>query len=139
MTGASCTRSYQIVFFIFLNFSNTMRKNLPKTLDQLIFCKYTLVFSTKYLVNVPTFTKYLVNSYHQRGVKHTFLLIDTKWHQFSKLFLTVKANFKWLWDTSATICTTDSMCSCSLNLHAFEIRTRLKWQISHQCARAGDR
>ena len=23
----------------------TMRKNLPKTLDQLIFCKYTLVFS----------------------------------------------------------------------------------------------
>ena len=25
--------------------TNTMRKNLPKTLDQLIFCKYTLVFS----------------------------------------------------------------------------------------------
>ena len=24
---------------------NTMRKNLPKTLNQLIFCKYTLVFS----------------------------------------------------------------------------------------------
>ena len=23
----------------------TMRKNLPKTLDQLVFCKYTLVFS----------------------------------------------------------------------------------------------
>ena len=23
----------------------TMRKNLPKTLEQLIFCKYTLVFS----------------------------------------------------------------------------------------------
>ena len=24
---------------------STMRKNLPKTLDHLIFCKYTLVFS----------------------------------------------------------------------------------------------
>ena len=31
----------------------TMRKNLPKTLDQLIFCKYTL--------NALKFTKYLVN------------------------------------------------------------------------------
>ena len=52
----------------------TMRKNLPKTLDQLIFCKYTLNLRkftkylvnvlkfTKYLVNVPKFTKYLVNS-----------------------------------------------------------------------------
>ena len=27
-----------------LNHGFTMRKNLPKTLDQLIFCKYTLVF-----------------------------------------------------------------------------------------------
>ena len=43
-----------------------MRKNLPKTLDQLIFCKYTLVFSR--------FTKYLVNSYQQRGVKHYILI-----------------------------------------------------------------
>ena len=31
------------VFVVF----NTMRKNLPKTLDQLIFCKYTLVFSKR--------------------------------------------------------------------------------------------
>ena len=28
-----------------ISFAHTMRKNLPKTLDQLIFCKYTLVFS----------------------------------------------------------------------------------------------
>ena len=51
---------------------HTMRKNLPKTLDQLIFCKYTLnvLKSTKYLVNDHKFTKYLVNSYQQKGVKH---------------------------------------------------------------------
>ena len=57
------------------NLINTMRKNLPKTLDQLIFCKYlvNIVKFTKYLVNVPKFTKYLVNSYHQRGVKHYVL------------------------------------------------------------------
>ena len=55
-----------------------MRKNLPKTLDQLKFGKYTLnvLQFTKYLVNVPKFTKYLVNSYHQRGVKHNVL---TNW------------------------------------------------------------
>ena len=49
-----------------------MRKNLPKTLDQLIFGKYTLgvLKFTKHLVNVIKFTKYLVNSYHQRDVKH---------------------------------------------------------------------
>ena len=39
--------------FVLLVF--TMRKNLPKTLDQLIFCQY------------------LVNSYHQKGVKHYVL------------------------------------------------------------------
>ena len=62
-----------------------MRKNLPKTLDQLIFCKNLVNFLkftkyllnvpkfTKYLLNVPKFTKYLVNSYHQRGVKHYVL------------------------------------------------------------------
>ena len=44
---------------------DTMRKKLPKTLDQLIFCKYTL--------NTLKFTKYLVNSYHQKGVKHYVL------------------------------------------------------------------
>ena len=49
-----------------------MRKNLPKTLDQLIFCKYlvNVLKFTKHLVNVLKFTKYLVNSYHQRDVKH---------------------------------------------------------------------
>ena len=31
--------------FEVFRYDNTMRKNLPKTLDQLIFCKYTLVFS----------------------------------------------------------------------------------------------
>ena len=53
----------------------TMRTNLPKTLDQLIFGKYTLNLSkfTKYLVNVLKFTKYLVNSYHQKDVKHYVL------------------------------------------------------------------
>ena len=53
----------------------TMRKNLPKTLDQLIFCKYlvNIVKLTKYLVNVPKFTKYLVNSYHHKVVKHYVL------------------------------------------------------------------
>ena len=30
----------------------TMRKNLPKTLDQLIFCKYTLVFTLESEINV---------------------------------------------------------------------------------------
>ena len=61
---------------------NTMRKNLPKTFDQLIFCKYTLnvLKFTKYLVNVHKFTKYLVNSYHQRGVKHYVL---TNWYQMT--------------------------------------------------------
>ena len=54
---------------------HTMRKNLPKTLDQLIFCKYTLnaLKFTKYLVNVHKFTKSLVNSYHQKGTKHYVL------------------------------------------------------------------
>ena len=54
---------------------HTMRTNLPKTLDQLIFGKYTLNLSkfTKYLVNVLKFTKYLVNSYHQKDVKHYVL------------------------------------------------------------------
>ena len=53
----------------------TMRTNLPKTLEQLIFCNYTLnvLKFTGYLVNVPKFTKYLVNSYHQRDVKHYVL------------------------------------------------------------------
>ena len=52
-----------------------MRKKLPKTLDQLIFCKYTLNVPkfTKHLVEVHKFTKYLVNSYHQKGVKHYIL------------------------------------------------------------------
>ena len=47
-----------------LDQSLTMRTNLPKTLDKLIFYKYTLnvLKFTKYLVNVPKFTKYLVNS-----------------------------------------------------------------------------
>ena len=54
---------------------NTMRTNLPKTLDQLIFGKYILNLSkvTKYLVNGLKFTKYLVNSYHQKDVKHYVL------------------------------------------------------------------
>ena len=53
----------------------TMRTNLPKTLDQLIFGKYILNLSkvTKYLVNGLKFTKYLVNSYHQKDVKHYIL------------------------------------------------------------------
>ena len=40
--------------------ANTMRTNLPKTLDQLIFCKYlvNVLKFTKYLVNVHKFTKY---------------------------------------------------------------------------------
>jgi hypothetical protein len=56
-------------------FRHTMRKKLPKTLDQLILCKYlvNVLKFTKYLVNVRKFTKYLVNSYHQRGVKHYVL------------------------------------------------------------------
>ena len=61
---------------------NTMRKNLPKTLDQLIFCKYTLNVPkfTKHLVEVHKFTKYLVNSYHQKDVKHYVL---TNWYQMT--------------------------------------------------------
>ena len=57
-----------------------MRTNLPKTLDQLIFCKYKLNVPkfTTHLVEVRKFTKYLVNSYRQKGVKH--LLIETKLH-----------------------------------------------------------
>ena len=53
----------------------TMRTNLPKTLDQLIFGKYTLYLSkfTKYLVNVLKFAKYLVNPYRQKDVKHYVL------------------------------------------------------------------
>ena len=55
--------------------THTMRKNLPKTLDQLIFCKCALndLKFTKHLVNVHKFTKYLVNSYHQKDVKHYVL------------------------------------------------------------------
>ena len=62
----------------------TMRKNLPKTLDQLIFCKCTLnaLKFTKYLVNVHKFTKYLVNSYHQKDVKHYVL---TNWYQMTSI------------------------------------------------------
>ena len=39
----------------------TMRKNLPKTLDQLIFYKYLVSVRkfTKYLVNVHKFSKFL--------------------------------------------------------------------------------
>ena len=53
----------------------TMRKKIPKTLDQLIFGKYTLNVPkfTKHLVEVHKFTKYLVNSYHQKDVKHYVL------------------------------------------------------------------
>ena len=54
-------------FSAYLNY--TMRKNLPKTFDQLI----NVLKFNKYLVNVPKFTKYLVNSYHQKGVKHHVL------------------------------------------------------------------
>ena len=63
---------------------NTMRKNLPKTLDQLIFCYYlvNVLKFTKYLVNVPKFTKYLVNSYHQKGVKHCVLI---NWYQMTSI------------------------------------------------------
>ena len=71
-----------------------MRTNLPKTLDQLIFGKYTLNLSkftkylvnvlkfTKYLVNDPKFTKYLVNSYNQKGVKH-YVLTNFHWYKTS--------------------------------------------------------
>ena len=70
-----------------------MRKNLPKTLDQLIFCKYLVNFLkfTKYLVNVHKFTKYLAYSCHQKGVKHYFSLIKTKLDQISKFVLIVIA------------------------------------------------
>ena len=63
---------------------STMRKNLPKTLDQLIFCKYTLntLKSTKYLVNVHKFTKYLVNSYHQICVRQ---YIFTNWNKITTI------------------------------------------------------
>ena len=46
----------------------TMRTNLPKTLERLIFGKYILNLSkfTKYLVDVLKFAKYLVNSYPQK-------------------------------------------------------------------------
>ena len=62
--------------------AGTMRKNLPKTLDQLIFCKYMLNVPkfTKHLVKVHKFTKYLVNSYHQKDVKHYVL---TNWYQMT--------------------------------------------------------
>ena len=33
-----------LIHFAYLCVEYTMRKNLPQTLDQLIFCKYTLVF-----------------------------------------------------------------------------------------------
>ena len=74
-----------VILDVTFHLQHTMRKNLPKTLDQLIFGKYTLNLSkftknlvnvlkfTKYLVNVPKFTKYLVNSYHQKDVKHYVL------------------------------------------------------------------
>ena len=67
----------------------TIGKNLPKTFDQLIFCKYlvNVLKFTKYLVNVHKSTKYLVNSYHQNTI---FLLIETKLHQFSKFVLIVQ-------------------------------------------------
>ena len=61
-----------------------MRTNLPKTLDQLKFGKYTLTLSkfTKYLVNVLKFTKYLVNSYHQKDVKH---YVRINWNQITEI------------------------------------------------------
>ena len=64
--------------------SCTMRKNLPNTLDHLVFCKYlvNVLKFTKYLVNVHKFTKYLVNSYHQKGVKHYVL---TNWYQMTTI------------------------------------------------------
>ena len=54
---------------------NIMKKNLPKTLDQLIFCKYlvNVLKFTKCLVNVHKFAIYLAYSYHQKGVKHYVL------------------------------------------------------------------
>ena len=61
-----------------------MRKNLPKTLDQLIFCKCKLnvLKFTKYLVKVHKFTKYLVNSNQQKDVKHYVL---TNWYQMTTI------------------------------------------------------
>ena len=51
-TGQETKIEMAFKVFLWLHFSGqsfvrefTMRKNLPKTLDQLIFCKYTLVFS----------------------------------------------------------------------------------------------
>ena len=54
--------------------------NLPKTLDQLIFCKYTLVFS-KFLP--PKRCKTL----------RSYYVIETKLHQFSKFVLIVNTVF----------------------------------------------
>ena len=54
--------------FLWISWRFTMRTNLPKTLDQLIFGKYTLNLSkfTKYLVNVLKFTKYSQNQLNIR-------------------------------------------------------------------------
>ena len=74
---------YQIVPKWVLLTTFTMRINLPKTLDQLIFCIHCILNKfTKYLVNVLKFTKYLVNSYHQKGVKHYVL---TNWYQMTPI------------------------------------------------------
>ena len=69
------------IIYIFETQTTLWEKNLPKTLDQLIFCKCTLIF-TKYLVKVPKYTKYLVDSYHQKGVKD-YILIN--WNQITPI------------------------------------------------------
>ena len=56
------------------HYENKLTKNIRPT--------DILQIYTEYLVNVHKFTKYLVNSYHQKGVKHYAL---TNWNQIKPI------------------------------------------------------
>ena len=60
-------------------FEYTMRTNLPKTLDLLMFSIYSLNLSLVYqnYYNLVTIYQKLVYSYHPKGVKHYILKVVT--------------------------------------------------------------
>ena len=62
------------------HYEKKLTKNIRPTDILQIFSKYSQI--TKYLVNVPKFTKYLVYSYHHKGVKHYVL---TNWYQMTSI------------------------------------------------------
>ena len=74
-------------------FVNTMRTNLPKLLDLLIFCIYSLNFSLEFFIMIFFVTNQLnISKFLPLQICKTLIsyyLIETKLHQFSRFLLIV--------------------------------------------------